>query len=68
MILFNTKLICSDNTDIRKVRCIKILGNSKKKIATLGDIVRIAIYKRKHIKEIIKKKVYFNIIINIKQK
>lgn len=41
MIFFGTKLINADNTDIRKVRCIKILGNSKKKKASLGDIIRI---------------------------
>lgn len=68
MILFGTKLKNGDNTDVRKVRCIKILGNSKKKKAGLGEIVRVAIYQRKYKKEIIKKKVYFNLIINLKKK
>jgi large subunit ribosomal protein L14 len=68
MIIFNTKLSCADNTDVRKVRCIKILKNSKIKIALISDIIRIAIYRRKYKKEIIKKKIYFNIIINITQK
>jgi large subunit ribosomal protein L14 len=68
MIIFNTKLVCGDNTDVRKVRCIKILGNSKKKIALISSVIRVAIYIRKFKKEIIKKKVYFNVIINVKQK
>ena len=68
MILFNTRLFCGDNTDVRKVRCIKVLGNSKKKIAYTSNIIRTAVYTRKHKKEIIRKKVYFNVIVNTKQK
>ena len=68
MILVGSKLISGDNTDIKKVRCIKILGSSKKKVATLGEIIRISIYKRKFKKEIIKKKNYLNLIINLKCK
>lgn len=68
MILFGTKLACGDNTDIKKVRCIKILGHSIKKKATLGDIIRATIVKRRYVKEVIKKSIYYNLIVNVKNK
>lgn len=68
MISIGTKLVCADNTDIKKFKCIKIFGNSFKKYAGLGETVRVAIAKRKHKKNIIKKKLYFGLIITVKFK
>jgi ribosomal protein L14 len=66
MITSGTTLICGDNTDIKKFKCIKVFGNSFKKNANLGEIVRVVIAKRKYNKSIIKKKLYLGLIINTK--
>jgi large subunit ribosomal protein L14 len=66
-IYVGTKLKSADNTDIKKVKCIKIFPNSNKKFSFLGDIVRIVIVKRRFKKTIIKKKLYLGLVINIKK-
>jgi large subunit ribosomal protein L14 len=66
-IYIGTKLNSADNTDIKKVKCIKIFPNSNNKFSFLGDIVRISIVKRRFKKTIIKKKLYLGLIINTRK-
>ena len=41
MIQMQTNLDVADNSGARRVMCIKVLGGSKRKYATIGDIVWI---------------------------
>jgi len=43
MIQAETKLIVADNSGARKVKCIKVLGGSKRKYASLGDVIVVAV-------------------------
>lgn len=43
MIQVQTELFVADNTGARKVECIKVLGGSKRRYATIGDIIVVAI-------------------------
>ena len=43
MIQTQTKLIVADNTGAKSIMCIKVLGGTKKRYATLGDTVIITI-------------------------
>jgi large subunit ribosomal protein L14 len=43
MIQMQTKLQVADNSGAKSVRCIKVLGGSKRMIANLGDIIVVAI-------------------------
>lgn len=43
MILFMTNLRVADNSGAKKVECIKILGGSKRRSATVGDILVVSI-------------------------
>ncbi|MDP8322424.1 MAG: 50S ribosomal protein L14 [Candidatus Stygibacter australis] len=43
MIQAETKLIVADNSGARKVKCIKVLGGSKRKSASLGDVIVVAV-------------------------
>ncbi len=45
MIQEQTILNVADNTGAKKVMCIRILGSSKKKYATVGDIIVVAVKK-----------------------
>nr|BDN85875.1 ribosomal protein L14 [Microheliella maris] len=42
MITTHTNLVVADNSGAKKVQCIKILGGSNKKIATIGDIIIVS--------------------------
>lgn len=43
MIMEETKLNVTDNSGIKKARCIKVLGGTRRKYAYVGDIVVIAV-------------------------
>lgn len=43
MIQMQTVLDVADNTGARKVMCIKVLGGSKRRYASVGDIIKVAI-------------------------
>ena len=43
MIQVETTLQVADNTGAKKVACIKVLGGSKRRYATVGDIIVVSI-------------------------
>ena len=43
MIQMETNLDVADNSGARSVQCIKVLGGSKRKYATIGDIIVVAV-------------------------
>ena len=45
MIQQETRLIVADNTGAKEVLCIKVLGGSKRKYASIGDIIVVTVKK-----------------------
>ena len=43
MIQAETNLAVADNSGARRVQCIKVLGGSKRKIASVGDIIVVSV-------------------------
>jgi large subunit ribosomal protein L14 len=43
MIQTNTNLDVADNSGARRVQCIKVLGGSKRKYASIGDIIVVSV-------------------------
>ena len=43
MIQVQTELNVADNTGARRVECIKVLGGSKRRYASIGDIIVVSI-------------------------
>ena len=43
MIQMRTNLEVADNSGARRVQCIKVLGGSKRKTASIGDIIVVSI-------------------------
>lgn len=43
MIQAQTKLIVADNSGAKKAECVKVLGGSKQRYATIGDEIVVAI-------------------------
>lgn len=65
MIQMGTYLKVADNSGGRWVKCIKVLGKSNKKIATVGDLILITVNKMKSQKKIKKRTVYMGLIISV---
>ena len=43
MIQVQTELMVADNTGAKKIECIKVLGGSKRRYASIGDTIVIAV-------------------------
>jgi large subunit ribosomal protein L14 len=43
MIIAETNLDVADNSGARRVQCIKVLGGSKRKAASVGDIIVVSV-------------------------
>jgi large subunit ribosomal protein L14 len=46
MIQTETRLEVADNTGAREVMCIKVLGGSKRRYASIGDIIKVTVKKK----------------------
>ena len=43
MIQMQTKLDVADNSGARRVQCIKVLGGSKRRFASVGDVIIVSV-------------------------
>ena len=43
MIQTESNLFVADNSGARKIQCIKVLGGSKRRFASIGDIIVVSI-------------------------
>ncbi len=43
MIQFMSRLLVADNTGAKQVGVIKVLGNSRQRYASFGDIVKVSV-------------------------
>ena len=43
MIQMQTMLNAADNSGARSLMCIKVLGGSKRRYATVGDVIKVSI-------------------------
>ena len=43
MIQMESVLDVADNSGAKKLQCIKVLGGSKRKYASVGDIIRVSV-------------------------
>ncbi len=43
MIQMQTNLDVADNSGARRVRCLKVLGGSKRKFASVGDVIVVSV-------------------------
>ncbi len=48
MIQMRTTLDVADNSGARRVQCIKVLGGSKRKYASIGDIIVVSVKEAIH--------------------
>ena len=43
MIQMQTVLDAADNSGARRVQCIKVLGGSKRRYASVGDVIKVSV-------------------------
>jgi large subunit ribosomal protein L14 len=68
MVFNGTILNVCDNTGVKWVQCLKILGKKPKAFGKSGDIIVVSIKKTKSLSKIKKKEIYKAIIVRVKKK
>jgi len=67
MIQMQSRLAVADNTGAKEVMCIKVLGGSKRRFATIGDIIVCSVKSVIPGSEVKKKSVVRAVIVRTKQ-
>jgi len=68
MIYTGSKLRVSDNSGVKLVKCLKVLGRRPRSFGKIGDILVVNIQKIKIFSKIKKKDIYKAVIIRLKKK
>ena len=63
MIQMQTRLEVADNTGARSVMCIKVLGGSKRRYASVGDIIKVTIKDAAPRGRVKKGEVYYAVVV-----
>ena len=60
MIQVQTEMLVADNTGAKRIECIKVLGGSKRRYASIGDTIVVAV-KEAYLKEKLKKVLFIKL-------
>lgn len=67
MIQMNTRLEAADNSGAKKLYCIGVIGNSRKKYASVGDIISVSIKEAIPNTKVKKGDVYHAVVVRTKK-
>jgi len=67
MIQVQTELFVADNTGAKRIECIKVLGGSKRRYGSIGDIIVVSIKEAIPRGKVKKGSVYKAVIVRTKQ-
>jgi len=67
MIQMQSILKVADNSGGKRVQCIKVLGGSKRRFATVGDIIKISVKEALPNSKVQKGKVYSAVIVRTRK-
>jgi ribosomal protein L14 len=65
MLFVGTKLKPVDNAGVKQVKCIRIISKTKK-YAQVGDLLGVVVKKFKMKKKLVKKIMYYGLVISMK--
>lgn len=63
MIQEETTLDVADNSGARLVRCIKVLGGSKRRYARIGDVIKVSVLEAAPRRPVKKGEIYFAVVV-----
>ena len=67
MIQMQSTLVAADNSGAKRLQCIKVLGGSKRKYATIGDIIVVSVKEALPKSRVKKKDVLRAVIVRTKK-
>ena len=67
MIQVQTELLVADNTGAKRVECIKVLGGSKRRYASIGDTIVVAVKEAMPKGKVKKGSVHKAVVVRVKK-
>ncbi len=67
MIQQESRLLVADNTGAKEIMCIKVLGGSRRRFATLGDVIICSVKRVVPGSEVKKKAIVRAVIVRVRQ-
>ncbi|MBL0318384.1 MAG: 50S ribosomal protein L14 [Alphaproteobacteria bacterium] len=67
MIQMQTRLVVADNSGAQEVMCVKVLGGSKRKTASIGDVIVVSVKKANPHAKIKKGEVHRAVIVRTRK-
>ena len=67
MIQVQTELFVADNTGAKKIECIKVLGGSKRRYASIGDTIVVAVKEAIPKGKVKKSSVHKAVVVRVKK-
>lgn len=68
MIQVESKLDVADNSGAKIVKCIKVLGGSKKRYATIGDVIVVSVQEAIPHSKVKKGEIYRAVVVRTKKR
>ena len=68
MIYKGTKIKYADNSGVKEMTCVRLLGGSNRKVANLGGMVKVVAKKLRSKKKVTLKKMYLGLVVGVKKK
>lgn len=65
MIQSESKLEVADNSGARKVMCIKVLGGSKRRYASIGDLIKVTVKEAIPRSRVKKGDIYYAVVVRV---
>ncbi|MFN7834224.1 MAG: 50S ribosomal protein L14 [Burkholderiaceae bacterium] len=63
MIQMQSRLKVADNTGARSVMCIKVLGGSKRRYASIGDVIKVSVKEANPRSRVKKGEIYHAVVV-----
>lgn len=68
MLFRGTEVLFADNSGVKEMKCIRILGGSNKKTANLGNMIKVVVTATRSQKKVNRKKMYFGLVVGLRKK
>jgi large subunit ribosomal protein L14 len=68
MLLKGSYLNYADNSGVKSMQCVRVIGGSSKKTSTTGNLIKVVVKSLRSKKKVALKKIYYGIVVGVKKK
>jgi len=68
MLLKGSYINYADNSGVKSMQCVRVIGGSSKKTSTTGNLIKVVVKALRSKKKVSLKKIYYGIVVGVKKK